>query len=463
MPTLPSLFRHRSRLPALLLLGFLGACSPAALEEVEAVTQQGSTQAGSDTALPETKPESFPEAELVGDLIADGGRKARVSSLDFSPGGPIPDEELGRYHVLMRASIDGEDMGVMAFAFWPEKAPITVRNFLRLVERGFYDGLTFHRVMRDFMVQGGCALGTGTGQSPLGAIKGEFSDEEQWEHRYGVLSMARGPGPDTGGSQFFLINDYGPGAWSLDGEYASFGRLTQGVATLEALSNVKVIQDARGEPSKPAQRLRIDSARVLHGPAPSGELIERPGVQLDLGGQPERVHVHSMLIGFEGRFSAATRTQQEAGALAAELLQRIQAGEDFDTLAAEFSDDPVQVAASTETGHIGFHILNDGVRDSQGERYAFDMRQAVQAELKAMNAAHQRGEIKLEELRDTSQGLQRKFMQQLRLHMGHQRQMLGPRAVLAEVALDMELHETRLVPYDLARCRDGWYLLRRVE
>lgn len=411
------------------------------------------------------QPAPDPGPELTGPAasVEDGERQARSSSFDFSPDGPVSDQQLGEYHVLMSASIDGADAGQMAFAFWPEKAPATVRNFLRLVDQGFYDGLTFHRVLRDFMIQGGCALGTGTGQSPLGNIKDEFSDEPEWFHRYGVLSMAHTGRPNTGGSQFFLINDDGPGAWSLDGKYASFGRMTQGVATLEALSNVKVTQNPRGEPSVPTPRLVIESARVVAGPAPSGETVERPGSAVDLGGQPERVHVHSMLIGYEGRFSKATRTSEEAAALAAKLLERVQAGEDFDQLAVEFSDDPVQVTAAKELGHIGFHVLNEGVRDHKGERMVYDLRNSAQDKMKAMDLAHRAGEVTRQELQEHSQGLQRMFMEQLRLNMGFYVQALGPKAIIGEVALGMEVGETVLVPFDANKCREGWYLLRRVK
>lgn len=443
---------------ALILLSLLGACTQSVSETPSAVD------------LPEHRVPASEGTELdPGDLApvdagAPGvGREARNTAFDFSPGGPVSDEQLGEYHVLMRATIDGEDAGEMAFAFWPEKAPISVRNFLRLVELGFYDGLTYHRVLRDFMVQGGCALGTGAGQSPLGMIEGEFSDDPKWDHRYGVLSMARTPAPDTAGSQFFLINHNGPSPWSLDGEYASFGRMTQGVATLEALSSANVVQAPNGEISKPTQRLVMESVRVVHGPAPSGETIERPGAALDLGGAPERVHVQSMLIGYKSRYTRATRSPEEAASLAAELLKRVEAGEDFAVLAAEFSDDPLQVTAAEDRGHIGYHILNEGVRDRKGERFLRDLRRTGPEQLQAISAAHQRGEIKLEELRAKSQGLQRMFNEELRLHMGYRPEMLGLRAILGEVALGMKIGETQLVSFDLSKCQEGWFLLRRVE
>lgn len=466
--TLTIIARPSLALAALLLLTTLGACA----QDVSTAPSAAEVSEGNDPLEHETEghepastvPET-PVSELaVVDTAASGtGREARSGAFDFSPGGPITDAQLGEYHVLMRATIDGEDLGEMAFTFWPEKAPISVRNFLRLVDQGFYDGLTYHRVVRDFMVQGGCVDGTGMGQSPLGMIKGEFSDDAEWNHTYGVLSMARSPSPDTAGSQFFIINDDGPNPWSLDGKYASFGRMTQGVATLEALSDVKVSQAPNGELSKPNRSLVMESVRVVHGPAPSGESIERPGARLDLGGAPERVQIHSMLIGYQSRYSRATRSPEEAAILAADLQRRIEAGEDFDALSTEYSDDPVQVTAEKGLGHIGFHILNSGVRDRAGERFVYDLQRNGQEQMKSMNAAHQRGEIKTEELRAQSQGLQRMFKEQLRLNMGFQSEMLGPQALLGEIALKMELGEVKLVPYDISSCRDGWYLLHRVK
>ncbi len=122
---------------------------------------------------------------------------------------------------------------------YPEKAPNTVNNFLSLVNKGFYNGIIFHRVIAGFMIQGGDPEGQGTG-GPGYRIKGEFSSngfkENNIEHVRGVLSMARAQHPDSAGSQFFVMHD---DADYLDGQYAAFGRVIEGMETVDEIANVK--------------------------------------------------------------------------------------------------------------------------------------------------------------------------------------------------------------------------------
>lgn len=111
---------------------------------------------------------------------------------------------------------------------YPEIAPNTVNNFISLINHGFYDGLTFHRVIAGFMIQGGCPNGTGTG-GPGYSIKGEFTSngfKNDLKHTEGVLSMARAMHPDSAGSQFFIMHQASP---HLDGQYAAFGKVTEGM------------------------------------------------------------------------------------------------------------------------------------------------------------------------------------------------------------------------------------------
>ena len=120
--------------------------------------------------------------------------------------------------------IEMENGDVMKGELYPEIAPETVANFEKLVNEGFYDGLTFHRVIPGFMIQGGCPLGNGTGGPGYG-IKGEFSAngfENNLKHDRGVLSMARAMDPNSAGSQFFIMVEKAP---HLDGSYAAFGRI----------------------------------------------------------------------------------------------------------------------------------------------------------------------------------------------------------------------------------------------
>jgi peptidyl-prolyl cis-trans isomerase B (cyclophilin B) len=131
-----------------------------------------------------------------------------------------------------------ENGDVMKGELYPDIAPNTVNNFVSLVKKGFYDGLTFHRVIPGFMIQGGCPLGTGTG-GPGYQIPGEFSAngfENNLAHTPGVLSMARAQHPDSAGSQFFIMHRTSP---HLDGQYAAFGRITEGLDVVDKIANVR--------------------------------------------------------------------------------------------------------------------------------------------------------------------------------------------------------------------------------
>lgn len=118
---------------------------------------------------------------------------------------------------------------------YPEIAPNTVNNFISLVNKGFYNGLIFHRVIKGFMIQGGCPNGTGMG-NPGYQIKGEFSHngfKNDLKHTAGVLSMARSMMPDSAGSQFFVMHKNSP---HLDGEYAAFGKVTEGMDVINKIA-----------------------------------------------------------------------------------------------------------------------------------------------------------------------------------------------------------------------------------
>lgn len=119
---------------------------------------------------------------------------------------------------------------------YPDKAPNTVNNFLSLVNKGFYNGLTFHRIVSDFMIQGGDPKGNGTG-GPGYSIRGEFSsngfEKNDIKHVRGVLSMARSMMPDSAGSQFFVMHAAAP---YLDGEYAAFGKVVEGIETVDEIA-----------------------------------------------------------------------------------------------------------------------------------------------------------------------------------------------------------------------------------
>ena len=141
-----------------------------------------------------------------------------------------------------------EDGGIIDIELNEEAAPITCENFKKLVSEGFYNGLTFHRVIPGFMIQGGCPLGTGTG-GPGWNIKGEFAANgvnNPLKHTYGVLSMARSMMPDSAGSQFFIMTSDSP---HLDGQYAAFGKVLEGMDVADAIVSVK--RDMRDKPLEP--------------------------------------------------------------------------------------------------------------------------------------------------------------------------------------------------------------------
>lgn len=142
-------------------------------------------------------------------------------------------------------SIEMQEGGKIVLELKPEKAANTVNNFISLVRKGFYDGLTFHRVIPGFMIQGGCPKGNGTGGPGYG-IKGEFSSngfENDLAHKRGVLSMARAMNPDSAGSQFFIMHADSP---HLDGQYAAFGEVVEGIEQVDRIAGVK--KDMRDKP-----------------------------------------------------------------------------------------------------------------------------------------------------------------------------------------------------------------------
>ena len=139
---------------------------------------------------------------------------------------------------MKKVIIEMENGDVMKGELYPEIAPITVANFEKLANEGFYDGLTFHRVIPGFMIQGGCPLGNGTG-GPGYSIKGEFAANgvnNDLRHTRGVLSMARAMDPDSAGSQFFIMVEDAP---RLDGQCAAFRKITDGMEAADRIVNVR--------------------------------------------------------------------------------------------------------------------------------------------------------------------------------------------------------------------------------
>ena len=150
-----------------------------------------------------------------------------------------------------------ENGDVMKAELYPEVAPNTVNNFISLVKKGYYDGLIFHRVIRGFMIQGGCPQGTGMG-GPGYSIKGEFSQngfKNDLKHTEGVLSMARSMMPNSAGSQFFIMHKDAP---HLDGAYAAFGKVTEGMDVVN-----KIAEERTDYSDRPLKTQKIYDSRYF--------------------------------------------------------------------------------------------------------------------------------------------------------------------------------------------------------
>lgn len=150
------------------------------------------------------------------------------------------------------------DGGIMKIELYPDKAPNTVNNFISLVNKGFYDGLIFHRVIPGFMIQGGDPDGTGMG-GPGYSIKGEFRGngiENDLKHTKGVISMARSQHPDSAGSQFFIMVDSAP---HLDGMYAAFGKVIEGIENADKVVSVKRNRMDRPNVDQVMKKVTVDT------------------------------------------------------------------------------------------------------------------------------------------------------------------------------------------------------------
>ena len=174
------------------------------------------------------------EAASAADETSDGA----ADTADTSEDGELL---TGLHHV----TIDVQDYGTISLELDADTAPISVTNFINLANEGFYDGLTFHRIISGFMIQGGDPNGNGTGGSEK-TIKGEFSAngvENDISHVRGVISMARANDPDSGSSQFFIVHE---DSTFLDGQYAAFGHVTDGMDVVDAICEAVPVQDNNG-------------------------------------------------------------------------------------------------------------------------------------------------------------------------------------------------------------------------
>lgn len=165
------------------------------------------------------------------------------------------------------------DGNVIIITLYPDIAPITCENFENLVSEGFYNGLTFHRVVDDFMAQGGDPMGTGMGGSEQN-IKGEFSSngvENDLSHQRGVISMARSSDPDSASSQFFIC--YTDCSF-LDGSYAAFGEVTQGMEVVDSFLSVERVMSATGEMASPTTPITMQEVKMIDADADGNPRVQ---------------------------------------------------------------------------------------------------------------------------------------------------------------------------------------------
>lgn len=376
----------------------------------------------------------------------------RAPAFDFSPTGPVDDAELSEFHVVMECAVEGVGIGALTFTVLPEHAPVTVRAFLRLCDEGWYDGTTFHRILREFVVQGGDRAGDGTGRSPYGPLPREPS---LLEHHYGTLAMA-----DPPSMQFFVGVAESPHVWALDLEELNvFGRLAHGVQTLETIAGTNVQGNGAGERSEPLARVTIVRAEVRRGPPPETEEIARP--RPDLRGEPELVGVQHILVTFleRGRHLGVTRDRREAEARAREAYERIRSGElSFDEAQRVYSDEeyPDDVALPVR------RITNYGVVDLERQRARQDAVRDLAlytAELRARVAA---GELDAEAMTEQYESRSREVGERVGRIAAERREDVGGK-FYGDVAFRLAVGEVGIVPYHPYDSPGGWYVLRRVE
>lgn len=227
----------------------LGGCGKSGTEladEVHETVLESNTDAASQTEESDMQESAGAEAsQNEGDFTA--------FDVDFMAGELLS----GLHHV----EINVKDYGTIKVELDADTAPISATNFIYLANQGFYDGLTFHRIISGFMIQGGDPLGNGTGGADYN-IKGEFSAngvENNISHKRGVISMARSQMNDSASSQFFIMHQDGD---YLDGQYAAFGHVTEGMEIVDAICEATPVQDNNGT-VLPADQPVIESVKVI--------------------------------------------------------------------------------------------------------------------------------------------------------------------------------------------------------
>lgn len=189
--------------------------------------------------------ENVADGTLTSTDSTSGKNIASLDSLSVAEEGLLTQDSEGLLSGKYNIEIEFEEYGTVALTLDADLAPVTVTNFLDLVKDGFYNGLTLHRIIPGFMIQGGDPLGQGIGGSGRN-IQGEFASngiENDLAHTRGVISMARSSAPNSASSQFFIMHEDAP---HLDGDYAAFGQVTNGIEVVDAICENTPIQDANG-------------------------------------------------------------------------------------------------------------------------------------------------------------------------------------------------------------------------
>ena len=194
---------------------------------------------------------------LVGVLSGDDENKAPVPTVYGD--GKVDTSD------AVKVALEVKDYGKITLELYPNEAPITVENFLNYVEEGFYDGLIFHRVIENFMIQGGDPTGTGYGDSSLKTIKGEFYSngvDNDLTFERGVIGMARSDAPNSASSQFFIMHQT---TSTLNGNYAAFGKVVDGMAVVDAIAACEKTNtvDSYGNRYIPAETVKIEKAYIV--------------------------------------------------------------------------------------------------------------------------------------------------------------------------------------------------------
>ena len=234
-----------------LAAAMLTGCGTAS--ETESATesvQETNAEQGTETAQ-ETEVSQEPESTAASDSGEDASTAADDNS---SASGELLS---GKHHV----EIEVQDYGTIEVELDADAVPITTTNFINLAQSGFYDGLTFHRIISGFMIQGGDPLGNGTGGSEE-TIKGEFSSngvENDLSHTRGAISMARSSDPDSASSQFFIVHE---DSTYLDGDYAVFGYVTDGMDVVDQICEDTEVEDGNGTVAAENQPV-ITAIRVI--------------------------------------------------------------------------------------------------------------------------------------------------------------------------------------------------------